>query len=54
MVSKRVESPYQKQLPAYAPAQYDVFYDRLPWQGMVKLYKGSILVIMETPFVIQG
>ena len=25
-----------------------VFYARLPWQGMVKLYKGSIFVITET------
>ena len=35
-------------------AEYDVFYARLPWQGMVKLYKGSIFVITETQFAIQG
>ena len=54
MVPKRVDSTYQKQLPAYARAEYDVFYARLPWQGMVKLYKGSIFVITETQFAIQG
>ena len=31
----------------------DVFQARLPWQGMVKFYKGSIFVITETQFVIQ-
>ena len=35
-------------------AEYDVFYARLPWQGMVKLYKGNIFIITETQFVIQG
>ena len=32
----------------------DVFYARLPWQRMVKLYKGSVFVITETQFAIQG
>ena len=27
-----------------------VLHARLPWQGMVKLYKGSILVIAKTQF----
>ena len=54
MVPKRVDSTYQKQLPAYARAEYGVFYAHLPWQGMVKLYKGSIFVITETQFAIQG
>ncbi len=35
-----------------ARADYDVLYARLPWQGMVKLYKGSIFVITETQFAI--
>ena len=49
---KRLDSTYQKQLPAYARAEYDVFYARLQWQGMVTLYKGSIFVITETQFAI--
>ncbi len=32
----------------------DVFHARLPRQGMVKLYKGSIFVIKETQFAIQS
>ena len=36
----RVDSTYQKQRPTRSDC--DVFYARLPWQGMVKLYKGSI------------
>ena len=32
-------------LPERVHAQCDVFYARLPWQGVVKLYKGSIFVI---------
>ena len=32
----------------------DVFQARLPCQGMVKLYKGNIFVITETPFAIQS
>ena len=40
--------------PPDARASRDVFQARLPWQGMVKLYKGSIFVITETQFVIQS
>ena len=32
----------------------DVFHARLPRQGMVKLYKGSIFVSTETPFAIKS
>ena len=39
---KRVDSTNLKRLPANAHAHRDVFHARLPWQGMVKLYKGSI------------
>ena len=36
-------------------AQSVMFFDaRLSWQGMVKLYKGSIFVITETQFVIKS
>ena len=35
-------------------AYCDVIYARLPWQGMVKLYKGNMFVITETQFAIQG
>ena len=45
MVPKEMDSTYQKRLAAYVHAYCDVFYARLPWQGMVKLYKGSIFVI---------
>ena len=31
-----------------------LFHARLPWQGMVKFYKGSIFVITETQFAIQS
>ncbi len=48
-----MDSTYQKRLAAYVCAHCDVFYARLPWQGMVKLYKGSIFVITETQFAIQ-
>ena len=51
---QRVDSTYHKQLPAHARADYAVFYARLPWQGMMKLYRGSIFVITETQFAIQG
>ena len=47
-------APNQKWLPADARASRDVFRARLPWQGIVKLYKGSIFVITETQFVIQS
>ena len=48
MVPKRMDSTNQKRLPAVARAHCDVFQARLPWQGMVKLYKGGIFVITET------
>ena len=35
-------------------AQCEVFHARMSWQGMVKFYKGSILVITETQFAIQN
>ena len=37
-----------------AHAHRDVFQARLPLQEMVKLNKGSIFIITETQFVIQG
>ena len=37
-----------------AHADRDVFQARLPWQEMVKLNKGSIFIITETQFAIQG
>ena len=54
MVPKRVDSTNQKRLAADARASRDVFHARLPWQGMVKLYKVSIFVITETQFVTQS
>ena len=55
MSAKRVDSTNQKRLAHYARrAQCDVFHACLPWQGMVKFYKGSIFVIMETQFSIQS
>ena len=54
MVPKRMDSTNQKQLPPDARADCDVFHARLPWKVMVKLYKGSIFVITETPFAIQS
>ena len=54
MVPKRVDSTNQKRLPANAHAHRDVFQARLPWQEMVKLNKGSIFIITETPFAIQS
>ena len=39
---------------AYARAKCGVFYARLSWQGMLIFYKGSIFVITETQFGIQG
>ena len=38
----RMESTNQTRLPAVARAHCDVFQAGLPWQGMAKLYKGSI------------
>ena len=49
-----MDSTNQKRLPADARAARDVFDARLPWQGMVKLCKGSIFVIMETRFDIHS
>ena len=54
MVQKRVDSTNQNRLPHYARAHCDVFQARLPWQGTVKFYKGSIFVITETQFAIQS
>ena len=39
---KRMYSTNQTPLPAAARAHCDVFQAGLPWQGMAKLYKGSI------------
>ena len=39
---------------AYMIKSPNVFQARLPWQGMVKLYKGSIFVNTETQFVTQS
>ena len=49
-----MDSINQKRLPADARASRDVFHARLPWQGVVKLYKGSIFVGTETQFAIQS
>ena len=38
MVPKESGFNHQIQRPAYARADCDVFYARLPWQGMAKLY----------------
>ena len=54
MVPKRMDSANQTRLPAVARAHCDVFQAGLPWQGMAKLYKGSIFVIMETQFAFQS
>ena len=51
---QRMNSTNQKRLPASARAWRDVFHARLPWQGMVKIYKGSIIVITKTHFAIQS
>ena len=39
---------------AKSHAHRDVFQASLPWQEMVKLNKGSIFIVMETQFAIQG
>ncbi len=55
MVPKqRVDSTNQKRFPANVHAHRDVFQARLPLQEMVKLNKGSVFVITETQFAIQG
>ena len=51
---KRVDSTNQKRLPSNAHAHRDVFQASMPWQEMVKLNKGSIFIITETQFAIQG
>ena len=38
----RIESTNQTRLPAVARTHCDVFQAGLPWQGIAKLYKGSI------------
>ena len=38
----KMDSTNQARLPAVARAHCDVFQAGLPWQGMAKLYKGSI------------
>ena len=48
-----MDSTNQKRLPVDARVFRDVFHARLPWQGMVKLYRGSIFVITDTQFAIQ-
>ena len=41
---KIMDSTNQTRFPAVARAHCDVFQAGLPWQGMAKLYKGSIFV----------
>ena len=50
---KRMDLTNQTRLPAVARAHCDVFQAGLPWQGMTKLYKGSIFFITETQFAFQ-
>ena len=47
-----MDSTSQKRLPADARASRDVSHARLPWQGMVKLYKGSIILVLRLELVI--
>ena len=54
MVPKRVDSTNETRLPAVARAHCDIFQAGLPWQGMAKLYKGSIFFIPETQFAFQS
>ena len=49
---ERVDSTNQQRLPPNAHAHRDVFQARLPLQEMVKLNKGSFLIITETQFAI--
>ena len=44
----------EERLPACVREKRDVFYARLPWQGMEKLNKYSIFVITKTQFAIQS
>ena len=48
------DSTNQELLPAVARTHCYVFQARLPLQGIVKFYKGSIFVIAETQFAIQS
>ena len=50
---KRMDSTNQKRLPLDARASRDVFPAPLPWEVMVKLYKGSMFFITDTQFAIQ-
>ena len=54
MVPKESGFNQSKSLAHYARAHCDVFQARWPWQGIVKLYKGSIFVITETQIAIQS
>ena len=54
MVPKESGFNQSKRLPANAHARRDVFEARIPWQEMVKLHKGNIVVITETQFAIQS
>ena len=54
MVPKRVDSTNRTRLLSNAHAHRDVFQARLPWEEMVKLNKGSIVIITETRFAIQS
>ena len=54
MVPKIMDSTNQKQLPAVARTHCDDSQAGLTWQGMAKLYKGSIFGTTETQFAIQS
>ena len=54
MVPKEMDSTNQKRFPPNAHAHRDVFQASLSWQEMVKLNKGSIVIITETQFAIQS
>ena len=54
MVPKRMDSTNQTRRHAVSRAHCDVFQAGQPWQGMAKLYKGSIFIITETQFAFQS
>ena len=54
MVPKESGFNQSKSLAHYARAHCDVFQALLPWQGIVKFYKGNIFVITETQLDIQS
>ena len=54
MVPKRMDSTNQTRLSAVARALCDVSHAGPHWQGMAKLYKGSIFIITETQFACQS